>query len=278
MLSIRNLTLQEMVFPMEVAQKEGWNPGLYDGAAFYQADPEGFFIAELDGGMAGGISAVRYGDGMVFIGNHFVLPPFRGRGIGKALWEYAIASAGEKDIGVNGLTEGKSFYESYGFRSVCNIIRYRGSIFLEGRFSDDVYFAHDIDFRVLAAFDAGFFGAPRGQFLKSWLETPAIESLCVLKDGELQGWGCMRRCREGWRLGPVFARQFAYAEELLRRFALKTIAEDVYIDIPENNVQAIKLAFSMGMTPMEARLRMRRGEEIVEPLDQIYGFTTMDIG
>ena len=278
MLTIRKITLQEMVFPMEVAFKERWNPGLYDGAAFYQADPEGFFLAELEGGLTGGISAVSYGDKLVVIGNHFVLPPFRKKGIGRTLWEYALDLAGDKSIRVNGLPEGKAFYESYGFHGMCNIIRYGGSIFAEGRISDDIYSAQDIDFRLLTEFDAGFFGVSRAAFLKTWLETPAMVSLCLLKEGEIRGWGCMRRCRKGWRLGPVFARSETYAEELLRHFAVKTIAESVYMEVAESNSQAIRLAFAMGMTPWEARLRLYRGELIEEPFDQIFGFTTVDIG
>jgi len=277
-LSIRNLTLQEMVFPMEVAYKEGWNPGLYDGAAFYQADPEGFFIAELDGGMAGGVSVVRYGDGPAYIGNHFVLPPYRGRGIGKTLWEHALAQVPGRSVCINGLPDGTSFYESYGFESVCHIIRYRGNIFTEGRLSQSVHAAQDVDFLKLTAFDASCFGLARRRFLRTWLDTPAAESLCLLKEGEIRAWGCMRRCRSGWRLGPVFARDGENAEELLRHFAVKTIAEDVYMDITESNTLAIRLAFSMGMTPMEARVRMYKGERSDGPLDQIYGFTTVDIG
>ena len=88
----------------------------------------------------------------------------------------------------------------------------------------------------------------------------------------------MRRCREGWRLGPVFARDYDSAEGLMRHLAVKTIAEDVYMDVPESNTQAIRLAFSMGMTPMDARLRLYRGARDLEPLSRIYGLTTLDIG
>jgi GNAT superfamily N-acetyltransferase len=277
-LTIRNFKLQEMVFPMEVAFKEGWNPGLYDGMAFYQADPEGFFLAEQEGGMAGGISAVKYGHRLAFIGGHFVLPPFRGRGIGRALWEHALAAAGSRVVGVNGLPDGKGFYEAYGFKAAYNIIRYGGRIFPESRFSGDVCSAQDVDLGQLTAFDAGFFGASRGTFLKAWLAAPGLESACLLKEGQLQGWGCMRRCRQGWRLGPVFAQHHALAEEILRHLALKTIGESVYIDITEANVQSIRLAFAMGMIPWGARLRLYKGDQPPQPLDKIYGFTTLDIG
>ena len=278
MLTIRHLGLQEMVFPMEVAYKEGWNPGLYDGAAFFQADPDGFFLAEQNGGMAGAISAVRCGEDLVVIGNHFVLPPFRGKGIGKALWEHALLQAGEKTAVCNGLTEGRAFYESYGFQGAYNVIRYGGVMFAEARHSRDVYPACDIDFRRLAQADAVFFGAARERVLKAWLETPVMESVCLLKDGDMRGWGSLRRCRKGWRLGPVFARDYACAEEMIRHLAMKTCDEWVYIDIPETNVQAIRLAFAIGMAPLSARLKLFWGERIQEPIEQIFGFTSLDIG
>ena len=278
MLTIRNLARQEMVFSVEVAHKEGWNPGLYDGASFYQADPDGFFLAELDGGMAGGISAVKYGSGLAVIGSHFVLPPFRGRGIGKKLWEHALDVAGDRSIRINGLTEKKGFYTSYGFRSAGIVLRYRGDVFAEARSGENVRSAYDVDFRALIAYDAGIFGVARAAFLKAWMETPGMQCLCVVQDEAIRGWGCMRRCRDGWRLGPVFADHHDGAEELLRHFALKTIGERAYIDVPESNAHAIRLAFSMGMTPSDARMRLYRGPGMDEPMDSVFGFTTLDIG
>ena len=38
----------EMDFAIQLAAKEGWNPGLHDAECFYRTDPDGFFIGLLD--------------------------------------------------------------------------------------------------------------------------------------------------------------------------------------------------------------------------------------
>ncbi|RYE63467.1 MAG: GNAT family N-acetyltransferase, partial [Oxalobacteraceae bacterium] len=58
---IRMLTLAEVERLLDWAGDEGWNPGLADAAAFHAADPDGFFGCFVDGVLASGISAVRYG-------------------------------------------------------------------------------------------------------------------------------------------------------------------------------------------------------------------------
>jgi hypothetical protein len=194
------------------------------------------------------------------------------------LWEYALARAGDDIIAINGLTEGKDFYESYGFRAVCNVIRYKGVIFSERRQSDYVTPTYNMNFAKLSEYDLKHYGARRSRFLRTWLDTPGIESMCLMKRGEIRSWACMRRCRDGWRLGPVYSESYDCALELTRHMAAKTVSENVYIDAPENNVNAIKLAFSLGMTPMDARLRMFKNSHLDEPYDKIYGFTTLDIG
>jgi hypothetical protein len=47
--SIRTMRPDEISIAVNWAAAEGWNPGLADDACFAAADPEGFFIGELDG-------------------------------------------------------------------------------------------------------------------------------------------------------------------------------------------------------------------------------------
>lgn len=79
------MTRPELDLAMEWAAAEGWNPGLRDADSFYQADPEGFILALLDGRPAGSVSAVRYGQDFGFIGLFIVKPEYRGGRLGIAL-------------------------------------------------------------------------------------------------------------------------------------------------------------------------------------------------
>ena len=47
MSTFRTATLADVQNMLDWATSEGWNPGLEDAAAFYAADPEGFFQGRL---------------------------------------------------------------------------------------------------------------------------------------------------------------------------------------------------------------------------------------
>jgi hypothetical protein len=64
-LVLRRMTQADLALALEWAAAEGWNPGLHDAHCFYAADPEGFFLGELDGAPIGCVSAIRYGPGSV---------------------------------------------------------------------------------------------------------------------------------------------------------------------------------------------------------------------
>ena len=47
-LKIRKMRRDEAEFVIQMEAGEGWIPGIHDGEIFYETDPEGFFIAEVD--------------------------------------------------------------------------------------------------------------------------------------------------------------------------------------------------------------------------------------
>ena len=60
-LTIRPATIAEYQTAVDWAAAEGWNPGLDDLAAFYNADPEGFLMGWRDGAPVASSAVVRYG-------------------------------------------------------------------------------------------------------------------------------------------------------------------------------------------------------------------------
>jgi hypothetical protein len=99
-LRIRTMRPEEISIAVGWAAAEGWNPGHADAVCFVAADPEGFFIGELDGAPAATISCVNYGDSFAFLGFYIVRKDLRGRGYGLSIWNAAIEHAGARVIGL----------------------------------------------------------------------------------------------------------------------------------------------------------------------------------
>ena len=75
----------ELAFAIDLAAREGRNPGLHDADCFFAADPDGFLIGELNAEPVGCISAISYAGRYGFVGLYIVRPEFRGQGFGLQL-------------------------------------------------------------------------------------------------------------------------------------------------------------------------------------------------
>src|ERR1700751_4290157 len=127
-LRIRTMRPDEISIAVNWAAAEGWNPGLADDACFAAADPAGFFIGELDGAPAATVSCVNYGEGFAFLGFYIVREDLRGRGFGLAIWNAAIAHAGPRVIGLDGVVAQQQNYRKSGFKLAYANVRYGGAI------------------------------------------------------------------------------------------------------------------------------------------------------
>src|ERR687897_410610 len=114
-LTIRTMRPDEIPIAVDWAAAEGWNPGLADAACFAAADPQGFFIGEFEGAPAATVSCVNYGADFAFLGFYIVRKDLRGRGFGLRLWDAAIAHAGSRVIGLDGVVAQQQNYRKSGF-------------------------------------------------------------------------------------------------------------------------------------------------------------------
>src|SRR3954462_6923109 len=127
-LRIRPMRPDEISIAVDWAAAEGWNPGLADAACFATVDPGGFFIGELDGVPAATISCVNYSDHFAFLGFYIVRADLRGRGYGLDIWNAAIAHAGPRVIGLDGVVAQQQNYRKSGFELAYANIRYGGIV------------------------------------------------------------------------------------------------------------------------------------------------------
>ena len=276
-LSIATADLAGVQTMLEWAAAEGWNPGLRDPEAFLAADPEGFLLGSLDGEPVAAISLVNYDDDFAFLGLYIVRPEWRGRGHGMSMWRAAMARAGTRNVGLDGVVDQQGNYARSGFRLVRRNVRYAGQ---GGRPSvaDGLLPIADAPADAVMRYDAGVFPADRSAFLETWLRTPGARGLAALRDGALIGYGVARPCRSGFKIGPLFADDEATAERLLSGLVAAIGEEPFFLDIPEPNEAAGRLVERFGMSPVFETARMYTGEPPPEPVNRIFGVTTFELG
>jgi hypothetical protein len=275
-IEIRNLTAAQVHQVVGWAQAEGWNPATFDAACFYAADPAGFFGTFLNGELAAAISVVRYGDEYAFLGLYICRPELRGRGLGLRVWNAGLAHAEGRTIGLDGVPAQQSNYVKSGFQLAWRNHRFQGMG--GGARRPGVVDLDTVPFQQVAGYDKAVFEADRGRFLRVWIAQPEAIRLGVERDGMLKGWGMLRPTSDGNKVGPLFADDESTADLLLDGLLASVPGETVFLDVPEPNALAMRMAEGHGMTPTFETARMYRGPARSIAIGKVWGITSFELG
>jgi ribosomal protein S18 acetylase RimI-like enzyme len=277
--STRTMTREDVALAVEWAAEEGWNPGLHDAGTFHAADPEGFHAGLLDGRPVASISLVKYGAGFAFLGLYIVRPEARGRGFGWRLWQDAMAGVAGRQVGLDGVVAQQDNYRKSGFSLAWRNVRYEGRGLAQAAAHACVVPLASLPFETVHAYDAPFFPADRAAFLRAWLGQPDAAGFAFVDAGQLRGYGFTRRCRSGWKIGPLLADSEAAADALYVALAGRAgVDEPVYLDLPEPNPGAVALARRHGMQVVFETARMYTGTPPAVPMPRLYGITSFELG
>jgi hypothetical protein len=102
--------------------------------------------------------------------------------------------------------------------------------------------------------------------------------LAVVEEGAVTGYGVLRECRHGFKVGPLFADSEDGADLLFRGLAARAGGAEVFLDCPEPHAGAVALAARHGLSPVFETARMYRGPAPELPLDRTFGITTFELG
>jgi hypothetical protein len=138
--------------------------------------------------------------------------------------------------------------------------------------------AADTPWAQLAAYDAACFPAKREGFLRRWVNQPGGAALAVVKDGDVRGYGVLRPCREGFKVGPLFADGPAEAEMLYQGLLAQAPGAPVFLDAPQNNADAVALVKRHGLEPVFECGRMYINGEPPWNAGRVYGITSFELG
>ncbi len=281
-LVVRPMTRGELDTLVDWAAAEGWNPGRHDAQIFWDTDPAGFVAAELRGELIGGGSIVSYAGRFGFMGFFIVHPDLRSRGLGRTLWLRrrdmldARLRAGTT-IGMDGVFAMQEFYARGGFVLHHRDLRFEG-VGVASNAAAALIDLRTLPFAEVARYDAAHFPAPRERFLERWIAQPDARALGATRDGVLQGCGVVRPCRNGFKIGPLFAADAATADTLYRGLADIAPGAPLFLDVPEDNPQALALAARHDMREVFGCARMYRGPAPVLPQHEIFGVTSFELG
>lgn len=275
---------EEVALLVDWAAEEGWNPGLNDAEIFWNTDPEAFIAADVGIELIGGGAITSYGGEYGFMGFFIIRPEFRKRGYGNSLWQMrrdkmiARLYPGAV-VGLDGVFEMRDFYARGGF-----IFSHRNLRFVYSASSRKVSFHKNIipidqiSFDQLAQYDRTCFPASRDNFLQEWVSQHHSRAVGYVDDGHLEGYGVMRQCRKGFKIGPLFANNQQTAEVIYSNLVNSVAGAEVFLDVPENNVAAMSLVRQFGMREIFGCARMYLGPTPKIMHDRVYGVTTFELG
>lgn len=275
--TIRTMSRDDLRLAAGWATAEGWNPGLADAEAFHSVDPDGFLMGWLGDTPVSAISVVRHSDDFGFLGFYLCQPEFRGKGYGWATWQAGVAHLGDRTIGLDGVPAQQANYERSGFTFAHNTQRYAGRV--EGRAAPDCRPPMPGDLPELLSMDLQISNASRVAYLSAWVQqTPNRQTLICSAGGKTVGFGTIRTCQEGHKLGPLFAADAAIAKRLLHALVKSARADEIMIDVPDPNSAGVEMANDLELQPIFSCARMYRGGAPARLLGQIFGETTFELG
>ena len=288
-----NLPESELIRPMnanEVQQlvawagAEGWNPGMHDAQAFWNLDPEGFLAIANQDEVLGGGAIIRHSDHFGFMGLFIVNNAHRGKGLGTKLWfarrdRLLSRLTDGGTIGLDGVDAMVPFYQQGGFEPFTRHRRFQLTQSAPGLMrSERIVDLASVSLPLLADYDSQCFPSRREPFLAAWTTQTKAVSLACVTASQLLGYGVMRPCQIGWKIGPLFADSVEVADDLFQAFQLASLDLPIFLDVPDNHPAALALCQKYNMQEVFGCVRMYYGP--APPLDhqRIFGITTLEVG
>ncbi|WP_245835197.1 GNAT family N-acetyltransferase [Thalassospira mesophila] len=282
---IRRLREKDLTTMLQWAADEGWNPGTDDLASFWHTDPEGFWGAFDKNGLAAVISCVTYSADFAFIGFYMCRPDRRGQGLGLRLWNSVLNGPVAQTIGLDGVVDQQDHYAKSGFQLAHRTIRMAGTVATPASFvaPADLFDLKIDDIAIVDAFEQSLhlFAESRLSFLSGWIGSEKHTALALYGPMGVRGYGVIRPCLDGYKIGPLFAQNPEDADCLFQALLARREGNPdrpVFLDIPEPNAAAASLAQKYGMAPVFETARMYRGHAPKLDLAKTFSISSFELG
>lgn len=269
-LSLRCMEKKDLEMVMNWCKEEKWNVGKYDATAYYTLDPQGHFLFLLDEQPVGAISIVRYSPKLLAIGPFIVKKEYRNKGYGTQIWQHAIELL-EKNTNATACLYSVptqiSRYASSGFKKDFHIQRWQKSFIKKTsnveETTEGLKQLNSISIESIIEYDQSIFSASRKKLLAKFIQNEQIVGFASTdNNGKITGFGLIRPCIQGYRIGPLYANHIENAQKLFKTLLDKVNNCTVFIDAPSHNpnVEHFTSFFNLDRVSEADTVAMFRGE------------------
>lgn len=266
-------------FFMQLMDMVGWGMTPGDYSRMLNLSPDGLFISSLDGLDLGMVATVNYGE-IAWIGNLVVLPESRGKGMGKALMEKAIKhliDEGAKSVRLDGVPLAVPLYRRLGFKDEYQSLRYTGVATEHEAFMTRPMEVDDL--KVVGDYDESIFKASRHRVIKFTYETNPEFAFTAWDGKNLIGYIMAKQGKTNLKIGPWLSESPEIAEELLKSLMNQVVGTDLWVGLPQPNLDGVSILEKYGFNATTSSLRMCYGDcSVVEIASKIYGLGGPDKG
>ena len=232
---------------------EGWNIGLHDKLAYYKADTEGHLIHLENNIPIGSISLIKHTNNFFTIGPFIVKSDYRTKGYGTKIWNRALMRLNgnvEATILLYAVPTQMNYYKRLGFTQ--QFINQRWQLTTPHNFPlSEKFKCEKITDRLLtkvSQYDKTVFSASREIIFANILNQPDVKGFLIQDDNNVRGFGIVRPCVTGFKIGPLVAETFDIAQCLFAALANSVEKGPIIMDIPDINKQGEKLMTYFGLS------------------------------
>lgn len=242
---------------LDWAADEGWNPGLDDAEVFRAAGPDGFFVAVIGDRPVAAISVVNHAPDFAFLGLCICAPEHRGRGAGFALWSHALAHAGSRTVGLDGVPAQRANHARSGFVRAGRTRHLQRPVQAPEASAE---IAQPAERDALIGLDAAANGVRRPDVLRAWT-APGARGKTILQreGGRIVGFATGRQCSAGCKVGPIIAPDAEAGVALAERAAAVVGQSAVIVDVPDHAQEMDARLRVRGLVETVSTARMHRG-------------------
>jgi GNAT superfamily N-acetyltransferase len=264
-LTIRRMSIPDLPFCSQLVQEAGWNQLEDDWQRAINLDPEGCFVAEIEGDPVATTTTCRFGN-VAWIAMVLVAGRARNRGIGQQITSHAIQyleGIGMATIRLDATVFGQGLYSKLGFLPEYELVRFTGICPEHNAFPGMMNRAFPPDEATtrIAELDTQITATPRAPFLRMLMQQAPFEHLTGEK-GEVIAYAGTRAGRNATQIGPAAALDAAAGTQICDIVSVGLAGQNIHIDVPVVNHAAMRWAAAQGFTEQRRFVRMYKGVKI----------------